>query len=80
MCCNRMDQIIHNKIDRLHELSLRLVYNGKTSDFSELLEKDGSFTTKISDNFKLKCSRYQKDYVLKMRKECLNLDMKYLTI
>ena len=42
MCCNRIDQIIHNKIDRLHELSLRLIYSGKTSDFSELLEKDGS--------------------------------------
>ena len=30
------------EIDRLHERSLRIVYNDKTSDFSELLEKDGS--------------------------------------
>ena len=29
------------EIDRLHERSLRIVYNDKTSDFSELLEKDG---------------------------------------
>ena len=37
--CNRS---LNNKIDRLHELSLRIVYSDKTSDFSELLEKDGS--------------------------------------
>ena len=39
MCCNRS---LNNKIDRLHEQSLRLVCSNKTSDFSELLEKDGS--------------------------------------
>ena len=39
MCCNRS---LNNKIDRLHERSLRLVYTDKTSDFSELLEKDDS--------------------------------------
>ena len=39
MCCNRP---LNNKIDRLHERSLRIVYSDKTSDFSELLEKDGS--------------------------------------
>ena len=39
MCCNRS---INNKIDRLHERSLRIVYNNKTSDFSQLWEKDGS--------------------------------------
>ena len=38
MCCNRS---LNNKIDRLHERSLRIVYSDKT-DFSELLEKDGS--------------------------------------
>ena len=37
MCCNRS---LNNKIDRLHELSLRIVYSDKTLDFSELLEKD----------------------------------------
>ena len=39
MFCNRS---LNNKIDRLHERSLRIVYSDKTSDFSELLEKDGS--------------------------------------
>ena len=39
MCCNRS---LNHKIDRLHEESLRLVYTDKTSDFSELLEKDDS--------------------------------------
>ena len=39
MCCNRS---LNNKIDRLHERSLQVVYSDKTSDFSELLEKDGS--------------------------------------
>ena len=38
MCCNRS---LKNKLDRLHEWSLRLVHSDKTSDFSELLEKDG---------------------------------------
>ena len=39
MCCNRS---LNNKLDRLHELSLRIVYSDKSSDFSKLLEKDGS--------------------------------------
>ena len=39
MCRNRS---LNNKIDRLHEYSLRTVYSDKTSDFGELLEKDGS--------------------------------------
>ena len=39
MCCNRS---LNSKIDRLHEISLRVVYSDKTPDFRELLEKDGS--------------------------------------
>ena len=39
MCCNRS---LINKRDRLQELSLRIVYSDKTSDFSELLENDCS--------------------------------------
>ena len=39
MCCNRS---LNSKIDRLHELSLRIAYSDKTSDFSDLLEKGGS--------------------------------------
>ena len=38
-CCNRS---LNKKIDRLHERSLRIVYSDKTSDLSELLEKDDS--------------------------------------
>ena len=39
MCHNRS---LNNKIDRLHELSLRIGFSTKTSDFSDLLAKDGS--------------------------------------
>ena len=34
--------VLNNKIDRLHEQCLRIVYSDKTSDFGELLEKEGS--------------------------------------
>ena len=37
------------------------------------------FTTKISDNLQLKCSRYKKVYVLNLWKNCFNLDTTYLT-
>ena len=33
---------MNNKINRLHEKCLRIVYSDKTSSFEELLEKDGS--------------------------------------
>ena len=33
---------LNNKINRIHELSLRLVYSDKTSTFQELLDKDKS--------------------------------------
>ena len=39
MCHNRT---INNKINRLHERCLRLIYNYKKSSFEDLLEKDGS--------------------------------------
>ena len=32
----------NNKIDRLHERRLRIIYNDKRSSFEALLEKDGS--------------------------------------
>ena len=38
MCCNRFS----NKIDQSKKISLQIVYSNKTSDFSGLLEKDGS--------------------------------------
>ena len=39
MCCN---QSLNNEIDRLHEQCLQIVYRDRTSNFSELHEKDGS--------------------------------------
>ena len=39
MCFNRTN---NNKINRLHERCLRLIYNNKKSSFENLLEKDGS--------------------------------------
>ena len=39
MCCSRF---LNHKIDRLHQRCLQIVYSDKTSNFSELLEKDGS--------------------------------------
>ena len=35
---------INNKINRLHEKALRIVYGDYKSKFGELLEKDGSFS------------------------------------
>ena len=39
MCHNQTN---NNKINRLHERCLRLVYNDQKSSFKDLLEKDGS--------------------------------------
>ena len=39
MCHGRA---LNNKINRLHERCLRIIYNDKTSTFKELLEKDNS--------------------------------------
>ena len=41
MCHSRA---LNNKINRLHERCLRIIYNDKTSTFKELLEKDNSVT------------------------------------
>ena len=41
MCHNRT---LNNKINKLHERALRLVYKEKTLTFDELLEKDKSFS------------------------------------
>ena len=35
---------LNNKINRIHERALRTVYSDYNSSFSELLDKDGSFT------------------------------------
>ena len=41
MCHSRA---LNNKINRLHERCLRMIYNDKTSTFKELLEKDHSLS------------------------------------
>ena len=41
MCYSRL---VNNKINRLHERCLRIIYNDKTSSFVDLLAKDGSVT------------------------------------
>ena len=38
------DRNINSRINRLHERSLRLIYNDQTSSFEELLNKDNSCT------------------------------------
>ena len=46
MCSNRS---LNNKIDQLLQLSLRIVYSDKTSDFSKLLKKDGSVSIRYQN-------------------------------
>ena len=43
MCRSRL---MNNKIKRLHKKCLRIVYSDKTLPFEELLDKDGSVTTR----------------------------------
>ena len=35
---------INNKMNRIHERSLRITYNNKSSSFQDLLDKDNSVT------------------------------------
>ena len=35
---------LNNKINRIHERAMRIVYSDYNSSFNELLDKDGSFT------------------------------------
>ena len=46
MCHNRS---YNNRINRLHERCLRMVYNDKQSSFEELLERDGSVSIHIKN-------------------------------
>ena len=50
MCHSRF---INNKINRLHETCLRIIYSDKSSTFEELLEKDESVTVNIRNIQKL---------------------------
>ena len=42
LCWNRT---LNNKVNRLHERCLHIVYNNKKSSFEELLERDASVPT-----------------------------------
>ena len=61
MFCSRS---ANNKINKLHERALRIVYDDCNSKFEELLTKDGSFTThhKTFRNWKQKCLQFTMDF------------------
>ena len=44
--CMFHSRIMNNKINRLHERCMRLIYEDKTSSFEELLEQDNCFDTR----------------------------------
>ena len=48
---------MNNKINKLHERALRLLYPGRNLSFADLLEKDNSFTIheRNLQNWRLKC-------------------------
>ena len=46
MCCSRKN---NNKISRLHEKCLQIVYNDKQFSFNELLEKDASVSIHMNN-------------------------------
>ena len=61
MFCSRS---ANNKINKLHERALRIVYDDYNSKFEELLTKDGSFTThhKTFRHWKQKCLQFTMDF------------------
>ena len=44
LICMLHSRTLNNKINRLHERALRVVYSDYKSSFNTLLEKDGSFS------------------------------------
>ena len=56
---------ITNKINRLHERILRIVYNDFKSSFKNLLEKDGTVSIHVKNlqNLQPKCLRYRKTFL-----------------
>ena len=56
MCHSRA---LNNKINKLHERALRLVYTDKNLTFEQMLEKDGSFTIHQKNLQKLAIEMYK---------------------
>ena len=56
MFCTRT---LNNKINRLHERALRLVYDDDNLTFEELLEKDNSVTVHDRNLQKLACEMFK---------------------
>ena len=57
MCHSRVN---NNKINRLYERCLRIVYNDKQSSFNELLEKDGSVSIHMRNTQILATEMYKR--------------------
>ena len=57
---------LHNKINKLHERSLRIVYNNDTSRSEELLSKDKSVTIHSSNIQTLSIEMYKGKYNLSL--------------
>ena len=64
MCCNRS---LNNKINRLHERCLQIVYNDKKSSFNEVLVKDGSISIHHQNSEKLTVEMFKVSRGLKSR-------------
>ena len=55
---------LNNKINRIHERTLRITYNHKSSSFQNLLGKDNSVTMyqEILEPLQLKHKKYNKNF------------------
>ena len=73
---------LNNRINKLHERCLRIIYNNKVSSFEDLLELDRSVSvhTRNLQTLLLKCLRYLKILRLKSFQTFLVSDMKHRII
>ena len=60
----RYSRTVNNKINKLHERCLRLIYTDKTSTFKELLNKDSSVSNHM---------RNMQSLAIEMHKEANNI-------